>query len=99
MNIEAVITSLYCNHGVCPQTQGAVICTITGSVAYWYSPQSDSTLIANISSGLVSNLPNTGFIAALVSINNSGLTTNLRFTATTDKNGAQVRCVDAMYRN
>ena len=43
--------------------------------------------------------PNIGFIAAFVSINNSGLTTNLRFTATTDKNETQVRCVDASVIN
>ena len=29
-----------------------------------------------------------------MSINNPGLTTNLSFTATTDKNGTQVKCVD-----
>ena len=29
-----------------------------------------------------------------MSINNPGLTTNLSFTVTTDKNGTQVRCVD-----
>ena len=30
--LEASIISLDCNHGVCPQTQGAVTCTITGSI-------------------------------------------------------------------
>ena len=30
---EPSVTSLDCNHGLCPQTQGAVTCTITGSVA------------------------------------------------------------------
>ena len=93
MNIEASVTSLDCNHGVCPQTQGVLTCTITGSVAAWYSPPRDSTPIATVSSGLVGNVDNTGFTAALVS-NTSGLTTNLSFTATTDKNGTQVRCVD-----
>ena len=97
MNIEASVTSLDCNHGVCPQTQGAVTCTITGSLATWYSPPSDS--IATVSSGQVTNAANTGFTAALVSVNNPGLTTNLSFTATTDKNGTQVRCVDATDRN
>ena len=37
------------------------------------------------------------FIAALVSINNPGLTTNLHFTITTDKNG--VRGVEVQNRN
>ena len=37
------------------------------------------------------------FIAALVSINNPGLTTNLRFTITTDKNG--IRDVEVQNRN
>ena len=36
------------------------------------------------------------FTAALVSINNARLTTYLSFTATTDKNGTQVRCVDVI---
>ena len=95
VNIEATVTRLDCNHGVCPQTQGALTCTITGSLATWYSPPSDSTLVATVSSGLVSNVDNTGFTAALVS-NISGLTTNLSFTATTDKNGTQVRCSDVI---
>ena len=100
MTIEASVTSLVCNHGVCPRTQGAVTCTITGSVVTWYSPPSDRSLIATVTtSGLVNNVANTGFTAAFVSINNSGLTTNLSFTATTDKNGTQVRCVDATDRN
>ena len=99
MNIEASVTNLDCNHGVCPQTQGAVTCTITDSVVAWYSPPSDINPIATVTtSGLVINFGNTGFIANLVS-NNSGLTTNLSFSATTDKNGTQVRCVDATDRN
>ena len=73
-------------------------CTITGNVATWYSPISPPSdyinPIAIVSSGLVTNLLNTGFIAALVSINNSGLTANLSFIATTDKNGTQVRCAN-----
>ena len=93
MNIEASVTSLDCNHGVCPQTQGAVNCTIAGSVAAWYSPPSDSTAIATVSSGEVVN-SKTEFTGALVSVNNPGLTTNLSFIATTDKNGTQVKCVD-----
>ena len=95
---EASVTSLDCNHGVCPQTQGALTCTITGSVAAWHSPPSDKSPIATVSSGQVSNVDNTGFIAAFVS-NISGLTTNLSFTATTDKNGTQVRCVDLIDTN
>ena len=99
MNIEASVISLDCNHGVCPQTQGTVTCTITGSVVSWYLPLLHSNYIATVTtSGQVSNLGNTGFIANLVS-NNSGLTTNLSFTATTDKNGTQVKCVDATDRN
>ena len=99
MNIEASIISLDCNHGVCPQTQGAITCAITGSVVAWYSPPSNINYFATITSaGLVIHTSNTGFIAALVS-NNTGLTTNLSFTATTDKNGTQVRCVDAIDRN
>ena len=88
--IEASVTSLDCNHGVCPQTQGALTCTMTGSRAYWYSLP-----FATVSSGQTSN-DNTRFIVALVSVNNPGLTTNLAFTATTDKNGTQVRCVDVV---
>ena len=95
---EASVTSLDCNHGVCPQTQGALTCTITGSVAVWYSPPSDSTLVSTVSSGQVSNVDNTWFTAAFVS-NTSGLTTNLSFTATTDKNGTQVRCADLIDTN
>ena len=34
-----------------------------------------------------------------MSINNTGLTTNLSFTATTDKNGTQVKCVDTIDKN
>ena len=86
MKIEASVTSLECNHGVCPETQGAVTCTINGTLAAWYSPPSVSTKQAG-------NVANTGFIAALVSVN-SGLTTNLSFTATTNKNGTQVKCVN-----
>ena len=98
MIIEASVTSLDCNHGVCPQTQGAVTCTITGSVVAWYLPPLDSNIIASVTtSGLVKFFRITGFIATLVS-NNSLLTTNLSFTATTDKNGTQVRCVDATDR-
>ena len=97
-SIETSVTSLDCNHGVCPQTKGAVNCTITGNVGAWYSPLSDSSPIAIVSSGQVSNVDNTGFIASLVS-NTSGLTTNLSFTATTDKNGTQVRCADLIDTN
>ena len=80
---------------MCPQIQGAVTCTINGSLIHWYSPPSD-TAIATVSTlGQVFNGPNTGFTASLVSVNNPGLTTNLSFTATTDKNGTQVRCSDA----
>ena len=89
VNIEAQV-SIDCNHGVCPQTQGAVTCTITDKKALWYSPLSNE--IATVTFEEVSNGPNTGFIAALVSVNNPGLTTNLSFNATTDKNGTQVRC-------
>ena len=100
MNIEASVTSLDCNHGVCPQTQGAVTCTITGSIVLWYSPPSGRHLIATVTAtGQVYNVVNTGFTAAFVSVNNPGLTTNLSFTTTTDKNVTQVRCVDEMYRN
>ena len=88
-NIEAQV-SLDCNHGVCPQTQGAVTCTITDKKALWYSSLSNE--IATVSSGEVIHFGNTGFIAALVSVNNPGITTNLSFIATTDKNGTQVRC-------
>ena len=99
MKIEASVTSLDCNHEVCPQTQGAVTCTITGNIAAWYLPLLDSNQIVSVqTSGLVKIYHNTEFIANLVS-NNSGLTTNLSFTATTDKNGTQVRCVDATDRN
>ena len=98
MNIEATVTSLDCNHGVCPQTQGAVNCTITEGQAIWYSPPSDNTPIATVSSGEVVN-SNTEFTAALVSVNNAGLTTNLSFIATTDKNGTQVKCVDSLTTN
>ena len=98
MNIEATVTSLDCNHGVCPQTQGAVNCTITGGQAAWYSPPSDSTAIATVSSGEVVN-SNIEFTAALVSVNNPGITTNLSFIATTDKNGTQVRCADLIDTN
>ena len=94
MNIEASVRSLDCNHGVCPQAQGALTCIITGSIATWYSRPSG--LIAAVRSEQVINVANTGFTAGLVSINNPGLTTNLRFTATTDKNGTQVRCVDVI---
>ena len=99
MNIEASVISLDCNHGVCPQTQGAVTCTINGSVAYWYFPSLVRSPIATVSSEKIYNVPNTGFTAALVSINNSGLTTNLRFTATTDKNGTQIMCTDDLNTN
>ena len=44
----------------------------------------------------ISNVVINGFTAALVSINNSVLTTNLSFTVTTDKNGTQVRCTDVI---
>ena len=99
MNIEASVTSLDCNHGVCPQTQGAVTCTITGSIAAWYSPPSHDSSIATVTtSGEVKHFGNTGFTATFVS-NNSRLTTNLSFTATTDKNGTQVKCWDGDNRN
>ena len=91
--IEASVISLDCNHGVCPQTQGALTCTITGSRAYWYSLP-----FATVSSGQINN-NNTVFTAALVSVNKPGLTTNLSFIATTDKNGTQVRCVDVVDTN
>ena len=94
VKIEALVTSLDCNHGVCPQTQGAVTCIITGSVAAWYSPPSHQ--ITRVP-GHVSTI--NGFTATLVSINNPGLTTKLSFTATTDKNGTQVRCSDAIDEN
>ena len=54
--------------------------------------------IATVSSGDIAN-SNTEFTAALVSVNNPGLTTNLSFIATTDKNGTQVRCVDTIDTN
>ena len=99
MNIEASITSLDCSHELCPQTQGAVTCTITGSIAVWYSPPSGRSPIATVSSKNIYNGHNTGFTAALVTITNPGLTTNLSFTATTDKNGTQVECRDAIDEN
>ena len=99
MKIEALVTSLDCNHGVCPQTQGAITCTITNNVVAWYSPPSNINNFATVTSaGLVIHFSNIGFIATLVS-NNTGLTTNLSFIATTDKNGTQVRCFDAIDRN
>ena len=98
MNIEASVTSLDCKHGVCPQIQGVLTCTIAKGQAAWYSPPSDSTPIATVSSGEVVN-SKTEFTAALVSVNNPGLTTNLSFIATTDKNGTQVRCVNTLTTN
>ena len=74
MNIEALVTSLDCNHGVCPQTQGAITCTITGSIVAWYSPPSNSNPFATVTTSI--HFGNTGFIATLVS-NNIGLTINL----------------------
>ena len=97
MNIEASVTNLDCNHGVCPQAQGAVTCTINSNKAGWYSPPNGR--IALVSSGYVQVTSINGFTAALVSINNTGLTTNLSFTATTDKNGTQVKCVDTLDSN
>ena len=99
MNIEGSVTSLDCDYGVCPQTQGAVTCTITGSVALWYSPPSGRSVIATVSSEKIYNGHNTGFTAALVTITNPGVTTNLSFTATTNKNGTQVRCTDDLNTN
>ena len=100
MNIEASVKSLDCNHGVCPQTQGVLNCTITGNLVHWYSPPSGRIPIATVHSEKVINNNNFGFTAALVSMsNNSGLTTNLSFTATTDKNGTQVGCVDFIDTN
>ena len=98
MNIEASVTNLHCNHEVCPQTQRVVTCTINGSYAEWYSPPSDDTAIATVTSMNVYNKPNSNFTAALVSINNTGLTTNLSFNATATKNGAQVKCVNRIYK-
>ena len=98
MNTEASVISLDCNHGVCPQTQGAVTCTINGTVAYWYSPPSGRYPIGTVHSEIVNNTGNTGFTVAVVS-NNSGLITTLSFIATTDKNGTQVRCFDEIDRN
>ena len=42
-NTKALVTSLDCNRGVFPQTQGALTCTINGSLVHWYSPPSDNT--------------------------------------------------------
>ena len=75
-----------------PHTQGAVTCTINVSLVHWYSPPSDNTKVSFL--GQVYNGPNTGFTVALESVNNPGLTTNLSFTATTDKSGTQIRCND-----
>ena len=97
-NIEASITSLDCSHGVCPQTQGALTCTITGNVALWYSPPSGRSPIATVSSENFYN-GHTGFTAALVTITNPGLTTSLSFTATINKNGTQVMCTDDLNTN
>ena len=47
MNKEATVTSLDCNHGVCPQTQGAVTCILTAASYY---PPSNSTPIALVNS-------------------------------------------------
>ena len=93
MKIEALVISLDCK--VCPQTQGTITCTITDSIAAWYSPPSGRHPIATVSSNKVYNGHNTGFTAALVSINNPGITANLSFTVTTDKNGTQVRCASS----
>ena len=95
-NIEGSVTSLDCNHGVCPQTLGAATCTITGNSAAWFFPPYD--YIARITSESVNTISNKGFTAALVS-NNSGITTNLSYIATTDKNGTQIMCVDLEIRN
>ena len=66
----------------------------------WYSPPSTSSLISRVSIGQVSgNVDNTGFTAAIMSINNSGLTANLSFTVTTDNNGTQVKCGDVIDTN
>ena len=96
MNIESSVTSLDYSHGVCPQTQEALTCTMKGSLAYCYSPPSDSSPITEICCGQVSNVTNTGFTYDLVSFNNSVLTINLSFTATSDKNRTQVRCSDVI---
>ena len=86
MNIKATVTSLDCNHGVCPQIQETVTHIITGGFTVWYYPPSTSNLISTVIVGQVSgNVDNIGFTATIVS-NNSGLTTNLYFTATNDKN-------------
>ena len=69
MKIEASVTSLDCSHGLCPQTQGAVTCTITGNVAAWYSPP--SYYIATVSSKQVSAIGNTEFTAVLGLTNTS----------------------------
>ena len=98
MNIEASVTNLDCNHGVCPQTQGAVTCTINGNITAWYSPSYDDLIATITTSGQISNKSNTGFTAAFLS-NNSGLKTKLSFTATTDKIGTQVRCADGTDRH
>ena len=87
VNVETSVTSLDCNHVVCPQIQETVTCIITGGFTVWYSPPSTSCSISTVSIGQVSsNVDNTGFTAAFVSINNSGLATNLSFTVTTDNN-------------
>ena len=90
MNIEASVTSLDCNNGVCTLTQAVITCTITSTEAGWHSPPLHR--ITRVDSGYDSNIT----INGLLSINNSGLTTILSFTATTDKNGTQVRCSDVL---
>ena len=98
MKIEVSVTNLDCYHGVCPQTQVVLTCTIKGSRAAWYY-STPLIFIATVTSEQGSSVSNMGFIAALVSNNDPGLTTNLSFTATTDKNRTQVRCVDIINRN
>ena len=81
--METSVTSVDCNHGVCPQTQGAIPCTITGVKAEWYSPPS-----------ILSIINSNGFTATLENINNSGLKGSLRFTSTIDK-----KCSDVIDTN
>ena len=72
-----------------------IIIQLTCSATHWYSPQLDSSPIATVHSRQVKNFASNVFTSALVS-NNSGLTTNLSFTATTDQSGTQVTSINHM---
>ena len=95
--VYSQVISYNCPNKVCPLENTELICHVMGNGMRWYAPPGNQlgAIFALVPS--THTFTQSGYTGTFINYTNvSGMWTVLSFTATTDKNGTQVRCFDSI---